>query len=170
MNMYSTALNQISTENDAGAFDNHPSDNHVNDTKFYKAILKGGHVSRKYYIEFYSYICAPTKKDAAKKCREVPRAKRNHKDFILDLNEISYSEYSEGINSNNHDPYLHCKNKQEQDKILPLISDRIKPDPHFEEGKNNRKKNPAGKKRYTNRYVDLRNDWIKELENREPIA
>lgn len=167
MSIFSVMQNEMNQVNDSCTEVVNSECDQINDVKYYRALLKGGHVSRRYYVEFYSYICAPTKKDAAMKCREVPRAKRNHKDFILALDEISSGEFCEGKINNVQDPYLLCKNKQDQDKILPLISNRIKPDPHFEETNNAKKKSPANKKKYRNHYVDLRENWIKDLNQYE---
>lgn len=137
-------------------------------TKYFVATIKGGHVKRSHYIVFWHYLKATSLKEAAEKCKTIPRGKKDHKDMILDLKEVSYEEFLRGREEELKDPYLNCKNKQEQDQIYHLIEDRIVPDPHYKESmpKEKRKhyncennKKGKSKKSYTNRYTFIKGDW-----------
>ena len=130
-----------------------------NNTKYYKAILKGGHVGRQHYIEFSVYIAAKSKEMALEACRNMPRAKKDHKDFIISFKEISYDEFVSGREEMKNDPYLLCKNKQQQEMIMEQIRHRIKPDPHFEEVRKEKKKPKMSNRRYVNNYCDTYNQF-----------
>ncbi len=132
--------------------------------KYFVAVLKGGHVTPKYYIEFNWYIKAESKKAAAEMCRHIPRVKRNHSDFIISLTEICYEEFCMGVIENKKDPYLSCKNKQEQNMILEQIESRIKPDPHYIENPR-RKKAKTSTRTFINRYMDKYEEMYTEWKN-----
>lgn len=54
--------------------------------------------------------------------------KRDHKDAIVNVTSIDYEEYMRIKAVNNADPYLHCKNRQEQNSTCSDLEDRIMPD------------------------------------------
>ena len=74
--------------------------------KYYKVTAKCGHVGRKYYIQITFPICAEDGKDAAKRVRNYPRVKHDHKDAILNVTQINYDEYLYLLALNNNDNYL----------------------------------------------------------------
>lgn len=87
---------------------------------YYKVETKCGHVGKENYIIINFPIKADSKKEAAKIAREIPRVKHNYKDAILGVNEITLEEYKQLCKANSNDPYLKCKNKQEQNLIIGL--------------------------------------------------
>ena len=88
--------------------------------KYYMVIAKCGHVGRKNYIPIKFAVVAESGKEAAKKVRQFPRVKHNHKDAILDVRCITLEEFLEIKEINNNDPYLKCHSRQEQNLIINL--------------------------------------------------
>ena len=87
----------------------------MEEKKYYCVTCKCGHVGgQNHYILINFPIKATSKKEAACIARWIPRCKHHHKDCIRDVNEISYIEFEELMKRNNNDPYLLCKNIQEQ--------------------------------------------------------
>ena len=86
--------------------------------KYFSVKTKCGHVGRYNCIWINFAIVAESKQQVADKVREEGRVKRNHKDFIKEIQEISFEEFMELKAQNDADPYLHCKNIQEQNRIV----------------------------------------------------
>ena len=97
--------------------------------KYYEVIAKCGHVGRKNYIPVKFAVVAESGKEAAKKVRQFPRVKHNHKDAILDVRCITLEEFLEIKESNDNDPYLKCHSRQEQNLIVNL-AERMVADLH----------------------------------------
>ena len=135
---------------------------------YYVATLKGGHVGQNYYIEFTKAIKAHSKKEAAEKCKALPRAKKGQADMIISIDEITYNEYVELMNEENENPYFLCKNIQQQRSKMSEIKYEIKLDPLYTNRDIERKKRKElgsanNKRRYANRYEDTYYDWKSEL-------
>ena len=96
---------------------------------YYKVICKCGHVGRKHYVPIQFAIIAENGKEAAKIGRNLPRVKHQHKDAVLNVIKINYEDYLELKEINNNDPYLKCKNKQQQNDTCDLTN-RIEIDEH----------------------------------------
>ena len=92
-------------------------------------IAKCGHVGRKNYIPVKFAVVAESGKEAAKKVRQFPRVKHDHKDAILDVRCIKLEEFLEIKEINENDPYLKCHSKQEQNLIVNL-AERMVADLH----------------------------------------
>jgi hypothetical protein len=86
--------------------------------RYFKVVTKCGHVGRYNCIWINFAIVAESKQQVADKVREEGRVKRDHKDFIKEIKEISFEEFMELKAQNDADPYLHCKNIQEQNQIV----------------------------------------------------
>ena len=99
--------------------------------KYYMVIAKCGHVGRKNYIPIKFAVVAESGKEAAKKVRQFPRVKHNHKDAILDVRCITLEEFLEIKEINENDPYLKCHSRQEQNLIVNL-AERMVADLHNE--------------------------------------
>ncbi len=97
--------------------------------KYFMVIAKCGHVGRKKYIPVKFTVVAESGKEAAKKVRQFPRVKHNHKDAILDVRCIKLEEFLEIKEINENDPYLKCHSKQEQNLIVNL-AERMVADLH----------------------------------------
>ena len=95
--------------------------------KYFIVTAKCGHVGRTNCIWINFAVPAPDAKGAAAKVRNYKRVKRNHKDFIANVKEVSFEEFFLQMTLNNQDPYLHCKNRQEQ-KGIEHMDERIMPD------------------------------------------
>ena len=93
--------------------------------KYYSVTAKCGHVGRKYYIPIEFATVADSGKEAAAKIRSIPHVKHHHKDAIIAVKEINYKQYLDLVKTNRYDPYLHCKNKQEQALVMDDIMPRI---------------------------------------------
>jgi hypothetical protein len=85
--------------------------------KYFKVEAKCGHVGRGNCIWITFATTAETAKEAAKKAREFKRVKHDHKNAIRNVVEITLEEFVQIKMANDIDPYLHCKNVQEQRKI-----------------------------------------------------
>ena len=100
--------------------------------KYYSVKCKCGHVGAyRFYIPIEFGVIATSKKEAAEKARWIPRCKHHQKDCILDVKEITRSEFLELNEKNRHDPYLQCHSIQEQRKYD--LSNRLVPEPQWEE-------------------------------------
>ena len=97
--------------------------------KYFMVIAKCGHVGRKNYIPVKFAVVAESGKEAAKKVRQFPRVKHDHKDAILDVGCITIDEFLEIKDNNDNDPYLNCHSRFEQNLIVNL-SDRMVADSH----------------------------------------
>ncbi len=106
--------------------------------RFYAVEAKCGHVGKFNCVWVRFAVKADSGKEAASKVRNFSRVKRHHKDFIRSLKEVSYEEYRLLLLENRYDPYLHCKNVQQQNGIA-FFSDRIKTD-EYNVSRLNRKK------------------------------
>ena len=97
--------------------------------KYFMVIAKCGHVGRKNYIPVKFAVVAESGKEAAKKVRQFPRVKHDHKDAILDVRCITLEEFLEIKEINENDPYLKCHSRQEQNLIVNL-AERMVADLH----------------------------------------
>ena len=97
--------------------------------KYFMEIAKCGHVGRKNYIPVKFAVVAESGKEAAKKVRQFPRVKHDHKDAILDVRCITLEEFLEIKEINDNDPYLKCHSRQEQNLIVNL-AERMVADLH----------------------------------------
>lgn len=94
---------------------------------YYEVTAKCGHVGRKKFIPIKFAVKAKDGKEAAKKVREFPRVKHDHKDAIIDVVKIDYNTFAEIRKNNNNDPYLHCSNRKEQN-IIKNLNERLEVD------------------------------------------
>ena len=100
-------------------------------SKFFRVTCKCGHVGRQFFVRVDFPVNADSGKEAAEIARSIPRVKHDHKDAILNCVEIDYEEYQIIQKINNNDPYLKCKNPQEQSHIYGF-ADRLEVEPRFE--------------------------------------
>lgn len=114
----------------------------TNQQKYYAVHCKCGHVGVNNYIEIVFAVVANNGKEAAIKARKLPRVKHNKKDAIIDCYEISVEKYNEITEINKNDPYLKCKNIQEQRSIEGFES-RIVKEPKRATMKMNKKERKA---------------------------
>jgi len=96
---------------------------------YYEVIAKCGHVGKKHYVPVKFAVVAESGKEAAKKVRQFPRVKHDHKDAILDVRCITLEEFLEIKEINDNDPYLKCHSRQEQNLIVNL-AERMVADLH----------------------------------------
>ena len=107
--------------------------------KYFEVQAMCGHVGRNNYIRISFPIIAENGREAAQRVRNYARVKHHHKNAILQVLEISFDTYLRLKSENEADPYLHCKNIQEQRRIEE-INMRIRPLPTSDvcKGKKNR--------------------------------
>ena len=119
--------------------------------KFFRVTCKCGHVGRQFFVRIDFPINADSGKEAAEIARSIPRVKHDHKDAILNCVEIDYEEYKILQKINNNDPYLKCKNPQEQSNILGF-AERVETEPNYVKTVNKSRRNAVefkNKKRNT---------------------
>ena len=93
--------------------------------KYYAVTTKCGHVGKGKFINVTFAISAEDGKEAAEIGRWLPRVKHHYKYCITDVKCISYDDYLELCEENNNNPYLKCKNVQEQNETCPNIYDNV---------------------------------------------
>lgn len=87
------------------------------ENKYYAVTTKCGHVGRGKYTEITFPIAATCGKEAAFIARYMPRVKHDLKYAIVDCVEVTYDEYMDLKEINSNNPYLQCKNIQEQNLL-----------------------------------------------------
>ena len=97
---------------------------------YFEVQAKCGHVGKGKCIFIYFAVKAENKKVAAAKARNYKRVKHGHKDAIRNVREISHTEYIKLLNTNKKDPYLQCKNIQQQ-RDIECFEDRIEVDEYL---------------------------------------
>ena len=121
--------------------------------KFFRVTCKCGHVGRQFFVRIDFPINADSGKEAASIARQLPRVKHDHKDAILNCVEIDYEEYQILQKINNNDPYLKCKNPQEQAHIFGF-AERLESEPRFAKEINKSRKNVVEFKNKKRNYAE----------------
>lgn len=98
--------------------------------RYFAVETKCGHVGKDKCIYVWFAVKAESAKEAATKAREYKRVKHHHKDAIREVREISFKEFIELRLLNKNDPYLRCKNVQQQRKVVGL-EERIEEDEYL---------------------------------------
>ena len=133
--------------------------------KYFEVEAKCGHVGMNKCILVTFACVARDGKEAATKVRQFPRVKHDHKDAIRNVREISFEEFVKLRSENDADPYLHCKNPQEQRKI-PGFEARIIPDTL--EMRMSRKRSPLRRVRIAFREAEQMDEMRRYLREGEP--
>ena len=121
--------------------------------KFFRVTCKCGHVGRQFFVRIDFPVNADSGKEAAAIARQLPRVKHDHKDAILNCVEIDYEEYQILQKINNNDPYLKCKNPQEQAHIFGF-AERLESEPRFAREINKSRKNVVEFKNKKRNYAE----------------
>ena len=82
-------------------------------------------MSPPFYIPITFPVRAISAAEAASVTRAFPRVKHDHKDAILSVKEVDADEYDDQRTVNNYDPYLMCRNRQEQLREYDAIYNRL---------------------------------------------
>ena len=98
--------------------------------RYFAVKTKCGHVGKNKCIYVWFAVETENAKEAATKAREYKRVKHHHKDAIRKVREISFKEFIELRLLNKNDPYLRCKNIQQQRKVVGL-EERIEEDEYL---------------------------------------
>ncbi len=85
--------------------------------KYYNVLAKCGHVGKTRCVWVNFAVAAEDAKEAARKCRYYKRVKHDHTNAIGEVNEITFEQFMMLRAENDSDPYLKCKNIQQQNKI-----------------------------------------------------
>lgn len=107
--------------------------------RFYEVEAKCGHVGLTNCVWIKFAVKAKTSKEAADAVKRYGRVKRNHKDFIRGVSEISYDEYRILARENKYDPYLNARNIREQ-RAIPDFDERVEVD-EYNVNRREKKKN-----------------------------
>ena len=131
--------------------------------EMFEAVCKCGHVGKSHYVIISFPLMAPSRKDAARIARGIPRVKHDYQDAILNVFKIDKKRYFELVEINNNDPYLRCTCIQDQNMID--LSDRLMDEnradyrlPRKEENKKTfycNKQKIRNQKKYMTRYYDI---------------
>ena len=106
---------------------------------YFEVEAKCGHVGINNCVRIKFAVWAENGKQAAAKARNFPRVKHHHKDAIISVKSIGFEEYIILKAKNDVDPFLHCKNIQEQRSFTEII-DRIEADYYTEKRMYKKKK------------------------------
>lgn len=87
--------------------------------KYYLVNAKFAHVGQKYCIRKEVPVKAKNKKEAAKIVKNMPRVKKNIKNSILNVEEITHEEYMKALKKYKEDKYFECHNIQDQNRLCP---------------------------------------------------
>ena len=98
--------------------------------RYFAVETKCGHVGKNKCIYIWFAVKAENGKLAAARAREYKRVKHHHKDAIKKVREISYEEFIQLRFENMSDPYLQCKNIQQQ-RELDNFEERIEVDEYL---------------------------------------
>lgn len=132
--------------------------------QIFSVLTKCGHVGRNYYIPITFVIRAENAREAAAIARQRPRVKHDHKDAILEVKRIDEFEAKKICRLNDLDPYLKCKNAQEQRAINEQIANRIEIEPvaKIEYQRKHRKNQHSDllKKKSRAFYLDSRDEYL----------
>ena len=118
-----------------------------------------GHVGRNWGIVKCFPIKADSGKEAARKCRCMPRVKHDNKHAILETRLVSEEEYSEQLETNNADPYFKASTRREGFLLGVDESNRIDMTVYREkkwedrESFNRNTFHGISRKRYVNHYM-----------------
>jgi hypothetical protein len=95
--------------------------------KYYEVVAKCGHVGRRNCIMIHFAVMAHDGKQAAARVKKYKRVKRDHKDCIQSVTEISFEQFMTLRAKTDADPYLHSKSKWQQ-KQIEDFEWRLEPD------------------------------------------
>lgn len=95
--------------------------------KYFEVVAKCGHVGRRSCIMIHFAVMAYNGKHAAAEVKGYKRVKRDHKNCIQSVAEISFAQFMTLRAKNDADPYLHCKSKRQQ-KQIEGFEERLEPD------------------------------------------
>ena len=101
--------------------------------------------------------------------KHIKGSKGHHKNVIARVVEVAFDEFMLQISKNSLDPYLHCKNIQNQ-RLIEDINERMQPDTwnierHFTKRTKKKNKEYIAKK---NRIAER--EWTKQIEEYEEDA
>lgn len=128
------------------------------ESKYYKVTCKCGHVGRGHFIRIDFPVKAMDGREASAIARELPRVKHHHKDAIIACLEITFEEFEALSEKNKYDPYLRCKNVQEQSQIADLAL-RIEPEAGYVEKPNKTVRHDASGYRRKKEAQCIRSYW-----------
>lgn len=102
---------------------------------YYLVTVKCGHVGRHRYMPITFPIKSENAKDAVNIARNIPRVKRNHPDFVIDVRLTDEQGFLKQSIINAKDPYLKVERKADQNKIIHLFEDRLIDEPNYQRNK-----------------------------------
>ncbi len=120
--------------------------------KYYLVEAKCGHVGRHRYYKGCFFITSLSAQAAAQYVKSLARVKRDHKDCILDVIEISLEEYLAGKEKIALEPYWQCRSKYQQKQQWEHIKGNVYPETALQQKYNRRfrkKREDASKEEVT---------------------
>ena len=118
-------LGDVFVDENGGQVADYRSDNN----KCFLVIARAGYAGHGYYMPIAFSVYCKDANAAIERVKAIPRMKRNQKDAILDVFEISQLESFIIQSINDHDPYLRGYEREGSDEVLSrrLMSDfRVK--------------------------------------------
>lgn len=137
--------------------------------KYFIVTAKCGHVGRFHCIWIDFAVAADSAKEAAKKARGFKRVKHNHKDVIRLVREVTFEEFIQQRTINDDDPYLHCKNIQQQ-RLIENLDVRVCEDVWNMARRNNKKQKAKNNYKIIKSEIAVREAYIRIAEYMEDAA
>lgn len=137
--------------------------------KYFIVTTKCGHVGKWNCIWIDFAVAAESAAEAAQKAKTYKRVKRHHKDVIARVVEITSDEYMKRRSDNDNDPYLHCKNIQQQ-QLIEDINQRLRPDTWNIERHLKRQAKKNCKDYIVKKNKIAEREWAKQIEEYEEDA
>ncbi len=121
----------------------------MDDIKYYKVLVKMGHVGKDKYLPMELVFAAANEKKAAELARRHGGVKRDHVDWCLKIpEEINYEEFLEKLEIINSDPYWDGRSRQN----IKKFKHRLVKEKHYSR-KNKRKINKKTYEKVTPKEV-----------------
>lgn len=92
--------------------------------RYFIVNTKCGHVGKLKCVWIDFAVVADSPGEAVEKVRGYKRVKRHHKDVVRLVREVDFEEFMMQKAINDSDPYLHCKNIQQQ-RLIENLGTRI---------------------------------------------
>lgn len=137
--------------------------------KYFIVTTKCGHVGKWNCIWIDYAVAAESASDAAQKAKTFGRVKRNHKNVIAQVIEVSFDEFMHQHSVNDIDPYLHCKNIQQQ-RLIEDIYERMQPDTWNIERCLKKQPKKRCKDYIAKKNMIAKREWKKQIEEYEEDA
>lgn len=137
--------------------------------KYFIVKTKCGYVGKWNCIWIDFAVTADSAAEAAAKVKTYKRVKRHHKNVVALVKEVTFKGYMCQRAINDCDPYLHCKNIQEQ-RLIENINERMQPDTWNIERCSTKRAKKRNKEYILKKNRIAEREWAKQIREYEEDA